>query len=948
MALTTDKLDEQKEELVAAYLNLYLFQNVWNESYRAFRNNVLPRRMTKRAVNGSISTYGLDLSLPNDTDPFYIFSSSRTALGGLVWPKNLKDGWISTEDLNNEYGILLDVYHIHGKMLTKKDVYIYNLPQANGYLIAINKVMYNKILKTEELDGIRFTIYYDYDMANKVTVKSWDVPVRDTTYGVRWEIWKEYQAWLSEEVEGRKPAVLFFINGVEISNLPGAGAIPVGSTVWMEIDRNVYLDMVFDLTDPYVNAQFFSEMDKVYKQIIHIPKDKNPEQLLMTHNAFEIYARKKLPEEDGSYHGLYLHRCAERTVTQITHQDIGIPVYILDAFRDYLGTSEIVLRVYWRRHEDTNVLVRDKNYIDLLYELNPTDENILDYLAGMHKYSNELYFWKAAHLEQSEYVKMMFDVPDVINISNMYQYVEALGYYNTMFLLSRHVMRAVITEAYRGAYLFEKPLIYQDNPVAALVYADGYKVPEKDVNLKNNSDTHVSVGVNENWATLGTQLIAEFHRDGPKDIYRIIPDKNNNELIIPLTNYDVIIETESDVPVMKFDYVSDKGYEPYQEVLGNIIKRDNGDNTLTLTFGVNTYGKTFYIQLRPRTYYWSSENPGDGINLQEKMNNAAPLYFQLLKPAKYSVVDNENQLTEGVVKVPVWDLDSVIVYINGRYLIKDIDFTIQEVLDRYDKVALKILVIQNYSYLKQDGENTMEVYCTSAVDENREYGYCAPRTVEVNIDGSPTPIDADIKVVAAIRDNRTVLYNKDASVIHVNGYITEADVKGNFVTKKSSWKREWEIANPVEIRTTVPYFISDYISRYHENDDLERIETINKIYFNYDLRKVDIELIKNSHFVYSVYAATVLRDVLFGYNKELSYDPDLPRMHAQLDRYKYIADIDLVYQKKLDLHYVDTYPHYLQLTAPDVEMYQLLQALVRATLPPDPISNKRDVDLTHP
>lgn len=942
-------MTEDKELQIAHYLNLYLFQNVWNEGYRASRNNILPQLLTKRAINGGLAIYGEHLSLPNDNDPFYVFAASRTSMGALVWPKRLEHQWISTDDLVGNYGILLDVYHIHGKMLHKKHVHVYQIPNSHGYLVAINKRMYNKVLTPADLDGIRFTAYFDYDIQNSIEVFSYDVPTIDNTFGTRFQIWEKYKALQTTAVTERRPAVLFFINGEEVSNLPGAAAIPLGSCVDIQIDRNAYIDLELDLTESKNSAQFFSEMDECYKNIIHVPRTENPNNYVMTHNAFEIYVRKRAPEADGSYKGLYLHRCAERTVTNITHQDLGIPTYILDAYRDYLGTTEITLRIYWRRHEDANVLVRDKNYIDLLYSLQHKDDVIVGYLSGYYKHSKDLPFWLAAHLEKSAYVETFFDVKDIVTPENIHHYIEALGYYNTMFLLAKHVHRAVITEAYDGGYLFPKPLVYQGNPVAAIVYANGIKVPHKDIRLNNISDQYAAVGVNENWDALGTQLTVEFHRDGVQALYKIEPKRNQTELTIPATEYDIIEEISSETKTEKYDYESLTGCQRYTKETGNVARRNNGNGTYTLIFGPATYGKTYYVQPKPRTLYWSSEEPDDQIDIQQKLENGDPLFFNLTKRVKYESVNNTNAFCQKGERCLIWDTDSCMVFVNNRYLIRDIDYTIQDVSDRLGNVAMKILVIQNHSYLLQDEKNTLEIYCTSAVDENREYGYCAPRLVEIP-EGSNPDIDQNDEAVvsAVIKDNRTVLYNDGTSIIHVNGYYTDAEVKGNFIIKDPSWKRDWKTANPVEVRTSVPYFVSDYLKKYHEDDDLSRIEAINRIYFNQDLRRVNIEVIEDPHLIYSIYTSAVLRDVLNKKNLALSYDPDLRRMHQQLEKYKYLADADLVYQELLDLQYVDIYPHYKQLIAPDIETYQLLMALCRATMPADPISNKKDIDLKHP
>lgn len=944
-------LTEEKEQMIANNLNLYLFQNVWNETYRALRNNIKPHLYSQRSQTGSIIVYGESLELPTTTDPYHIFVVSRDTVPGLMWPKQIESTWISSDELITKHNVLFDAYHIHGKMLHKKHVHLYKLHNGVGYLVAVNKNMFNKLLTVDDITGIRFTVYYDHDITNDITVQSFDIPASDSSYMVRSPIFKEYENLLAESSQAvdRKPAVLMFINGVETVPV-GIGSIPLNSHVDLHIDRNVGIDIEIDLTDVELNAQFFSEIDECYKQIIHIPRTENPNNYMLTHNAIEIYVRKKNKEADGTIKGLYLHRCAERSVTQITHQDIAIPTYILEAYRDYFGTSEITLRLYWRQHEGVNTLVRDSNYIDLLYQNQHHDRVIIGYLAGTYKYAKELYFWTAQHLEKSEFTRMLFDVPDVVKKENITTYIDALGFYNVMFLLSSHVYTTTITDTYEGNYMFPKPLVYQGFPMAAIMYLNGEKIGNDNVIVNNISDTHVVVGLTENVnPPLGAKLSVELHRDGIQEIYKITPQLGNTILTFPATEYDILEEFTDEYPVEKFDYSTTTGLSEFTQFAGNISRTTLSDGRYQYTFGPHTYGRTFYIQPKPRVYYWSSANPHDGMNIQEKIQNGDPLLFKLEKYVTFEVINNEVVYCSHGEKCAIWDTDNVIVYVNGRYLIRDIDFTIIDVPDRKTNLGMKILNIQNYSYLKQDDENTLEVYCTSATDESREFGYCAPR--KASLPEGNTPDDSIPETMAGvIQNNRTVVYDDRASIVHVNGYFTQIDISGNFITPAGTWSyHPWNVANPIEVRTTVPYFVSEYLNKYHENDDLEKIELLNKYYYNQDLRKVPVEVVTQSHLVYSIHLATILRNILTKQDTEISYDPDIERMWQQLGDYEYLKAADMIYQKDmLDRMYVDVYPHYKQLVAPDSDTYRLMQAIIRACMPVDNITNKKDVDLVHP
>ncbi len=938
-------LSSDREAQIAANLNLYLFQEVWNETYRALRNNIRPIRYKQRAITGSMSIEDVHFLLPNTRDPFYIFILKRETIPALTWPKALPEEWIPSDVLCNDYQILLDSYHIHGVMFHKKHVFIKKCKMNESFIIAINKTMIAKTLLTPaDMDGVRFTIYYDYDLVNNITVYSFDVPPWDSNLAERYNIYRTYTNLQSTEVEDRKPAVIFFLNGIE-TQATGAANMPLDCHVDIIFDRNVALDFIYDLTDPNLNVGYFSEMDECDKTIVHIPKDYNPNNWMITHNAIEIYVRKKAPERDGTYKGLYLHRCADRSVGQITHQDISIPNYILDAYRDYLDTPEIILRVIWRQHKDINVLIRDKNYIDILYQVNE-DQAIIQYLGGLHIWTQAFYFWTANYLEQSLFVKSIFDIPDIVTVENMTLYIEALGYYNTMFLLSKHIHRCVITEAYAGGYVFAKPIVYRGYPVAAIAYANGIHIPDYEMSLSQISDSQVAVKFPERINEEGTQLTVELHRDGIRDIYRIIPNANNAAIEIPYTDFDLIEEVDCLSPITKYGKTTSRGFVLIKNFAGQIAITTTSDGKLRLTFSNVCYNRRFYIQAKPRVYVWHSSIEQDNIDIQSKVEDGDLLAFSLEKTVKYELLDGQIELVQDQDKVPIWDVDSIISFVNNRYLTRNIDFTVQTVTHVSDQaenpVVMNVIVIQNLSYLKSNGTNTLEVYCTSGNDESLEQGFCAPRLLYTENDLSKATVSA------VLHDNKAVLFSDGCSIIHVDGYYTDADVKANYITKDPTWKfRDWVTGNPIEIRTTVPYFLSDYMKRYHVNDDIERIDTINEYYFNRVLKRIPIEVLETPHLLYSIYLATILHDVI-RHKLAISYDPDGERMLAQLVQYDYLKEVDLVLQKQIDLTYADTFPHYLSLVVEDIDQYILCKGLLKALMPKDEISHKREWDLIHP
>ena len=71
---------------------------------------------------------------------------------------------------------------------------------------------------------------------------------------------------------------------------------------------------------------------------------------------------------------------SDHLITQITHNDFGVSERILQPYMDIIGSSECSIRVVVRRHNKSNVLDRDCNFLKILYQFD--DETILK-----HSYS---------------------------------------------------------------------------------------------------------------------------------------------------------------------------------------------------------------------------------------------------------------------------------------------------------------------------------------------------------------------------------------------------------------------------------------------------------------------------------------------------------------------------------------------------------------------------------
>lgn len=865
-------------------LNSFCFQQIWNEPLSELRANIVPTMVQERSVTGNVTFNGKTYQLPTNTDPYYVYVIPDTLMYVFV-TRQIPDEWISSVDLCNLYDILIHTYHLSGKMLHKGAVYFKKI--GSKYLLAINKKMSGKCLTHTQMKDIRFTMYFDSDFVNKITIGSFKVPTIDSSYIYRQQISAFFQ-------QCPVPAdhTTVYINGYE-QTLQGIASIPLDSYVDVMHDENDLFSFDLDLTVVANNYGFFSEKDKTYKQIVHIPKELNPDNKVLTHNTFDIHVREK--RADGVMpKGLYLHRCGQRSVDQITHNDISIPLFILDAYRDYLGTQEITLHISCRQHDKDNILMRDKNYIDLLYTQD--DTTILQCLTG--KVRADLDFWKAVNLEQSVYVRMMFDIPNVLTSSSMYDFVEGLGYYHVLALLCKKIIHTDISAWYEQTLSFPKPYLFAGQAVYPFVYKGNTKIHQDLVGYgQDNMDVITSIDAAAGLVP-GDKLTVEMFVDGSTNIYTITPVSGASQVTIPYTDYTVLEEfTNELLPVKGLDLTVTKSLKQITSFTGNIVATSTTEG-IVLTFGPTMYGRTFVIQPNIRVYKWTK-------NIDSLLNDGEPIYLNLHHPVR-----------DGSHEVPIWYTPHCRVYLNSRYLIEGLDFSVQSFHDAVGNLAIKQICLHNLEYLQATG-NVVEWFATGAEEENKVHGYIVDNQ-------------------GAVPDDLALLF-ENMTMVHVDGRYEQAVVNlGNRLGVPEGVYRQ---GAPYQACTTVPKVIQNFLSKYHPNDDITRLQILKDYFYGKQPDLPAIVVMSYSHRCFSNFVVTVIRDLLNGTLKGISFDPDDERMKAQFTAYNYLQERDLVFSGQYDLNYVDVFPHYKQIVVPDTSVYQILQAFIRLVMPQDSVTS---------
>jgi hypothetical protein len=274
-------------------------------------------------------------------------------------------------------------------------------------------------------------------------------------------------------------------------------------------------------------------------------------------NVVEIFVFPKNPS--GSIaSGLYLHSSTMK-LKQVTHNDFAIPEDLLTAYGVLLGTEEFILNIQVRENSNTNTLVRDKNYIDLLYR--HSDDKILQFLEGQG--STILSFWTADVLANSKYVKYMTSVPTFVDANNLSTFVETFGYQYVLSLLTDSIRKFTFTQYIKYPFIVKKPIIYSGLDVNVLLYINGIKIDYTLLTQSNVNDEYITVGLtNQNYTpTVGDEIMIEMVDKVPHGNYTFIPNNTNNSIILPSMNYKVYKVNSIATPVKGVDITFNRYYK---------------------------------------------------------------------------------------------------------------------------------------------------------------------------------------------------------------------------------------------------------------------------------------------------------------------------------------------------------------------------------------------------
>ena len=866
--------DTQKSDMVR-YLNEYCFDTIWSAMGSRYRANFTLTPATERLQTATFWYDNAVVGLPT-TGMYRVFRISDAYFNGAWGPK---DGIrYSSDQIANNEDVMFSAYDINGVLLPMCSVWLLSPPGSTSVFVAIEK---NTLLAVID-NGINTTLYGSVFRNTRSDEQTWSV------YSAKLTKATDADTAIGNALNTTNGGAFVVINGVCYTDLSTLPKRVVGDYVDVKIDPTIlteYVVAVDDTDNGYSSVKYSGD-----REILHCPKAQNPNQWILTHDNATLFVRDSITKK-----GVYLHRQDAVSVKQITHNDLSVSRTTLDAFKAGMGSTQIEVVVKVRVDESPRTLMSDSGWIADLYLSN--DADIISHLRGV--LDDTLTFWKASSLEQSGYVSLMFTDDGADTASKLDDYVAALGYYAVGAILSSNI--------YTGTYdkadmIITKSFAQVGNTVTPLVYIDGSKIGQSYVTITDHGDYRAGVSLtNSNTLSSGASVIIRTLDAGTSSPLRFTPSADNATLTLDSTYSSKIYLEKSDTPTLGYGRSSSTAYMYSPAGLNTYQIYTNTDGTREVTFASALYGQPVIIP--PARYMWYKTE-----NIDTILAAAKPVVIPLTIEASDETV------------VPLLGYGNIEVYVNGSYLVEDVDFTVSPAYGATTGGTMLVDVIINgssYFNLTTSG-NTVEVYASTDISPDQDVGYAVdnvlPRT---NLISFWYPL-----ISSAFVEGAPVQDLLDYAV-----YMQSTDNIGN--------------GSLFELKPLLPQLTSNLLSDYSPLTDETNVQTINTYYGRTAPSYSTTVNLTVQHRLYSTFLSAVMTDVVAG-NYVIIDDTNDSTFLAQFDaQYGYLKQRDpTLYNddRRIDRRFLSIAANYAQPATGTSDQSRLIQRLITLTLITKPVT----------
>ena len=866
------------EELFSV-VNRTIFDDIFNYSNVTLRNNI---RMTLlnngKAIRGMIYSNIITTIMPDNINQYYLFLVDNIRISNLM---SYALDWVNLEDVLNTQKINIDIVTESDKLIPKRFVFG-RTDRSGSTIFAIDKLAYDRFGDTLITYLI---INVDSDTVGDRTVIS-HIPV----YHVN------VNTILTEMTAHPEKKYLGFINGYYFTDEKFKVSIdPTVDYCELYTDENIKATFDIDLTQ---RNTYFSTEEELYKDIIIIPND-------ITQNKVFTYDTISLIVMTDDGKGIYLPYLADESVSQLTHASFSISSYLIDAAFDKLGVTTGILRVLVSDYSKNNILSDNGSLTQELYTLSD-DNQIMDAMRGL--LSPDVDYWVANNLEKRMYSKFLTNIEGLNEYASnkIAQQIECLGYYRFVTTLCKHNGEFTELGSAVNELIIPLPEYWKTTELFPILYLDGnkirfdlYNVIQNETSIKVVFDLPITVDFS--YSIIRYELIKM-----PLDkMYVCSVSSMNDGIVIPKQNGTLRVFKKDTLTVADITNEIHTGYLETANVTNTDYSVTGTDSDFIIQFNSSTYGNEYLFMY-------------DDLSCIQS-------YLHLdITDGKTLHVLPINKIFNSIETRPILVDGEYDVYLNGRFLVKGIDYQIADIHNFEDSSVIGgyDISIQNLKYLLSSNDNTIDIVKTNRVVLSSDIGYIVDGIIPININNEA--------------------WIKGISRLFINGKAVPWDCvtreKTHYVIDSKYWSNGYiyQFINSIE-----KDFYTDYqaymIEAYFEG----RKEVCRYFINGYSQTYPEPIIISYGNKVFSSYLNEIIRRIVAG-EITVNYINDDVDIVNQLVDYEYLKRFDVLLSSdsKIDKRFVDVYPGYLaSISISDLNHYLYIQRLVKIILGNDTITD---------